>query len=90
MKKVFTIPFLFLFMGYLLSYSSIISSEEEWVVNDIRLNGLQRVSAGSVFAALPVSVGDKVDPYKLREMAKVLFSTGQFDDIEIGLSLIHI
>ena len=84
MKKVFTIPFLFLFMGYLLSYSSIISSEEEWVVNDIRLNGLQRVSAGSVFAALPVSVGDKVDPYKLREMAKVLFSTGQFDDIEIG------
>ena len=83
MKKSLTLPLLFL--SLLLSYSSaLLSEEEEWVVSDIRLSGLQRVSAGSVFAAIPVSVGDKVDSYKLRDMAKSLFSTGQFDDIEIG------
>ena len=83
MKKSLTLPLLFL--SLLLSYTSaLLSEEEEWVVSDIRLSGLQRVSAGSVFAAIPVSVGDKVDSYKLRDMAKSLFSTGQFDDIEIG------
>ncbi len=32
-----------------------ISSEEEWVVSDIRISGLQRVSAGSVFNVMPIA-----------------------------------
>jgi len=61
-----------------------ISSEEEWVVNDIRISGLQRVSAGSIFNVMPVAVGDTVDTFELQETAKTIFKTGQFDDIEIG------
>ena len=61
-----------------------ISSEEEWVVNDIRISGLQRVSAGSVFNVMPIAVGDTVDMFDLQNTAKTIFKTGQFDDIQIG------
>ena len=60
------------------------SDEDSWVVSDIRISGLQRVSAGSVFAEMPISVGDKVDIRTLQNIAKTLFKTGQFDDIQIG------
>ena len=62
----------------------VISSSEEWVVNDIRISGLQRVSAGSVFNVMPIAVGDTVDVYDLQTTAKTIFKTGQFDDIELG------
>ena len=61
-----------------------ISSNEEWVVNDIRITGLQRVSAGSVFNVMPIAVGDTVDVYDLQTTAKTIFKTGQFDDIQLG------
>jgi len=60
-----------------------ISSNEEWVVNDIRITGLQRVSAGSVFNVMPIAVGDNVDVYDLQTTAKTIFKTGQFDDIQL-------
>ncbi len=59
-------------------------SEEEWVVSDIRISGLQRVSAGSIFNVMPIAVGDIVDTFELQSTAKTIFKTGQFDDIEIG------
>ena len=58
--------------------------DESWYVSDIRISGLQRVSAGSVFAEMPISVGDRVSDFELQIMAKSLFKTGQFDDIQIG------
>ena len=43
----------------LISFSNIFYAEEEsWVLDDIRITGLQRVSAGSVFAVMPVGIGD--------------------------------
>ena len=62
----------------------VIIASEEWVVNDIRISGLQRVSAGSVFNVMPIAVGDTVDVYDLQTTAKTVFKTGQFDDIELG------
>ena len=59
-------------------------SAETFTVADIRVEGLQRISAGSVFAALPISVGDTVDDRSLREATRSLFATGNFDDIRIG------
>ena len=50
-------------------------------VSDIRIEGLQRVSAGTVFAALPISVGDLVDEPAIREATRSLFRTGYFSDI---------
>ena len=57
---------------------------EPFVIQDIRVEGLQRISPGSVFAALPVGVGDTVDTYGVRAAAKSLFATGNFDDISIA------
>jgi outer membrane protein insertion porin family len=53
-------------------------------VNDIRLEGLQRVSAGTVFAALPLQVGDTIDAYVIQRATRALFRTGYFADIELG------
>ncbi len=61
-----------------------ILSEEEWVVSDIRISGLQRVSAGSIFNIMPIAVGDSVDTFALQDTAKTIFKTGQFDDIQVG------
>ena len=48
---------------------------------DIRIEGLQRVSAGTVFSALPINVGDKVNQASVREASRSIFSTGFFADV---------
>ena len=59
-------------------------SFEEFLVSDIRIIGLQRVSTGSIFNVIPISVGDRIDSRKSYDIVKSLFSTEQFDDIQIG------
>ena len=53
-------------------------------ISDIRINGLQRVSAGSVFGALPLNVGDEADDRRLVESTRTLFKTGFFQDIHLS------
>jgi outer membrane protein insertion porin family len=50
-------------------------------IEDIRIEGLQRVSAGTVFAALPISVGDVVDEAGVQQAIRSLFRTGYFTDV---------
>ncbi len=57
---------------------------ESFTISDIRVNGLQRVSAGSVFGALPLNVGDAADDRRLVEATRALFKTGFFQDIQLG------
>ena len=64
-----------------LSLVSFSISAEVFQVDDIRIEGLQRVSAGTVFAALPVSVGDLIDEPLVREATRSLFRTGYFSDV---------
>ena len=52
-------------------------------VADIQLQGLQRVSSGTVFNLLPVNVGDTVDAAEIRELTRALFKSGYFDDIQM-------
>lgn len=52
-------------------------------VEDVRIDGLQRVSAGTVFAALPVNPGDLIDDRGIRTAVETLFRTGYFEDIRI-------
>ena len=54
---------------------------EVFQVSDIRIEGLQRVSAGTVFAALPISAGDLVDEPAIRDATRSLFRTGYFSDV---------
>ncbi len=53
-------------------------------VEDIRLQGLKRVSAGTVFGELTLDVGDTADPLTIRNLIRELFATGYFDDIKIS------
>ena len=57
---------------------------DEFLVSDIRIIGLQRVSTGSIFNIIPISVGDKIDLRKSSDITRSLFSTEQFDDIQIA------
>jgi len=53
-------------------------------VNDIRVEGLQRVSAGTVFSALPIRVGDTLTEVELQRATRELFKVGLFTDVSIG------
>lgn len=53
-------------------------------VSDIRVEGLQRVSAASVFNAFPISTNDNVDDRELAQAARALFRTGLFDDVQLA------
>ncbi|MFL1455426.1 outer membrane protein assembly factor BamA [Marinobacter sp. GN3S48] len=55
---------------------------DEFTVSDIEVEGLQRVSAGTVFSAFPVDIGEPVDEAELAGAIKDLFRTGLFTDIE--------
>ena len=77
MKKI-------LFLIVSLSFINLASAFDEFVINDIRIIGLQRVSTGSIFNVIPVSVGDRVDKRKVGDITRALFATEQFDDIQIG------
>ncbi|MBA4692134.1 MAG: outer membrane protein assembly factor BamA [SAR86 cluster bacterium] len=70
---------------YTLAFISLSTSAfDEFLITDIRIIGLQRVSIGSIFTAIPVSVGDKMSQAKVREISKALFATAQFNDIQIA------
>ncbi|NKB97519.1 MAG: outer membrane protein assembly factor BamA [Pseudomonadales bacterium] len=58
--------------------------EASFVITDVRLQGLQRVSAGTVFNLIPVGVGDPIDQLGVREVVRSLFSSGFFKDIRIA------
>ncbi|HQR83659.1 MAG TPA: outer membrane protein assembly factor BamA, partial [Polynucleobacter sp.] len=56
---------------------------ENFVIKDIRIEGLQRVEPGTVFSYLPVQVGDSFSEEKSAEAIKALYSTGFFRDVQI-------
>lgn len=55
-----------------------------FVISDIRVEGLQRVSAGTVFGAIPHSVGDNIGSLEIRAIGRALFATESFDDVQVG------
>ncbi|MGE5240215.1 MAG: outer membrane protein assembly factor BamA, partial [Bacteroidota bacterium] len=57
---------------------------ESFVVKDIRVDGLQRISAGTVFNYLPVKVGDTLTDQKSQDAVRALFKTGFFRDVQLG------
>ncbi len=56
---------------------------EPFAVKDIRVEGIQRTEAGTVFSYLPVKVGDTLTPEKSAQSIKALFATGFFKDVRI-------
>ena len=56
---------------------------ESFVVRDIRVDGLQRISAGTVFNYLPVKAGETFDDARSAEAVRALFKTGFFQDVTL-------
>lgn len=84
MKRIFSIlkkPFVVTCIFAIASTAQ--SNEEEYFkISDIRVEGLQRVSASPVFAALPIESGDFASMESVQVAIRSLFGTGFFDDIE--------
>ena len=55
-------------------------------IGDIRVEGIQRTDAGTVFSYLPIKVGDTVDETRASEAVKALFATGFFNDVRLQRS----
>lgn len=58
---------------------------EPFAVKDIRVEGIQRTEAGTVFSYLPVKVGDTLNDEKAAQSIKALFATGFFKDVRIEI-----
>ncbi len=58
-------------------------ADEPFVVKDIRVEGIQRTEAGTVFSYLPVKVGEVMTDEKTAAAIKALYATGFFKDVRL-------
>ncbi|MEI6269115.1 MAG: outer membrane protein assembly factor BamA [Methylococcaceae bacterium] len=70
-----------LLLGLLVSNG--VKGDEEFVVKDIQVKGLQRISLGTVYNYLPVNVGEKFSLDNVSPAIKALFKTGFFKDVTL-------
>src|SRR6187549_4073799 len=56
---------------------------EPFVIKDIRVEGIQRTEAGTVFSYLPIKVGDTMTDDKASQTIRALFATGFFRDVSL-------
>ena len=61
------------------------SAFDPFTVKDIRVDGIQRTEAGTVFSYLPIKVGDTMTDEKAAQAIKSLFATGFFKDVRIEI-----
>ena len=59
------------------------TQDADFTVGDIKVEGLQRISEGTVFNYLPVNIGDHMTPQRVREAIRALYQTGFFRDVEL-------
>jgi outer membrane protein insertion porin family len=62
---------------------AIAQSFQPFVVKDIRVEGLQRTEAGTVFSYLPIKVGETMDEERARRAVRALYATGFFQDVRL-------
>lgn len=70
-------------MSCLLAFALDVAADS-FTISDIRIEGLQRISAGSVFSVLPVNIGEPASAEMLRNTARALFASGNFNDIQLA------
>jgi outer membrane protein insertion porin family len=59
------------------------AQQGSFVVRDMRVEGLQRISEGTVFNYLPINIGDTVDEVRVQEAIRSLYGQALFDNIEM-------
>jgi len=68
---------------FLALFLSVAVQAQTFRVSDIRVEGLQRVSAGTVFSVLPIRVGDVLNQADIQNATRELFKVGYFSDVAI-------
>lgn len=63
--------------------SNSVLAEESFTVQDIQVEGLQRVALGAALNNLPFNIGDTVTDYTLSRSIRTLYGAGHFDDIRV-------
>ena len=61
-------------------------AQANFVVRDMRVEGLQRISEGTVYNYLPIAIGDTLDRARLDEALRAIYGTGLFHDVEFRRS----
>lgn len=70
-------------LAVLMFLSSLVFAEESFVIRDIQLRGLERITPGTLFNALPIQVGDTFVEERGAEIIRALFQTEFFDDVQV-------
>ena len=70
------------FMGSIFASQAVLSADT-FIVDDIKVEGLQRISAGTVFNYLPLKVGDTIDDRAVSKSIRELYKTGFFKDVRL-------
>ena len=63
--------------------SNSVLAEQSFTVQDIQVEGLQRVALGAALNNLPFNIGDTVTEYTLSKSIKTLYAAGHFDEITV-------
>ena len=61
----------------------IAGAAQEFVVRDIRVEGVQRTEPGTVFSYLPIRVGDRFDTERGTQAIRALYASGLFKDVRL-------
>ncbi|MFH4621631.1 outer membrane protein assembly factor BamA [Vibrio furnissii] len=67
----------------LLATSVSANSAENFVVQDIQIQGLQRVALGAALLKMPVRIGDTVDSQDVAAIIKALYASGNFENVKV-------
>ena len=58
-----------------------VEAEDLFIVKDIRIEGLQKISEGALLNYLPVNIGDELDDIRIKESLRSVYSSGFFKNI---------
>ena len=80
-----------IFAAFSVAFATMTIPTTAWAVDpfqvrDIRVEGLQRVEAGTIFASIPVRVGDTYNDDKGASAIRALFALGLFKDVRVEVN----